>query len=212
MKHIYILLLLISFNAYSQCNHPVGISSIPRGNDVTIKWNKRSCADGYKIRYRAKGINTWKYKVVPDTNQTTIYFLNYSTDYEFAVASIDSTTTSVYSFNKTFRTLCECTAPLVVVDSIGSNAIKFLWIDDSCDVYMRIQYRISGMNSWNDNKYRDYLGEVVINNLYPNTTYEYKYKKECNNDATYTSKWSAIWTFTTDTLTNRNKFFKKINK
>jgi hypothetical protein len=68
------------------------------------------------------------------------------------------------------------------------------------------------MNSWIDNKYRDYLGEVVVYNLIPNTTYEYKYKKECNYDATYTSKWSEIWTFTTDPSSNKKKYFKNISK
>ena len=196
-RYILLVFCLLSLTASSQCNQPFGSTANPSGSSVTISWSKRSCANGYKIRYRALGSTTWKYKSVPDTNQTTIYLLNYSTDYQFAVASISGGVTSVYSFNKTFRTLCECFEPIVVIDSIGANAVKFYMADDSCGVGFRIQYRVVGANAWNTLTVRDTAQTLISPVLIQGTTYEYRSRRECKVDGSYVSKWNKTWEFTT---------------
>jgi hypothetical protein len=199
MKNILtILFVIVTLSVFSNCLiPPTNTTRVPKGTSVTISWVKNPCANGYKIRYRLLGTTTWKYKIVADTNQTTIYFLNYSTDYQFAVASMDGSTTSNYSFNKTFRTLCECFEPIVVIDSIGANAVKFYMDDDSCGVRFRIQYRVLGTNIWNTLTVRDTAQTLVSPMLNQNTTYEYRSRRDCKLDGSYQSKWNQIWQFTT---------------
>ncbi|NDB45769.1 MAG: fibronectin type III domain-containing protein, partial [Nitrososphaeria archaeon] len=124
--------------------------------------------NGYKIMYRAVGAATWKYITLPDTNQKTIYLLSYSTDYEYAIASINGTTLSAYSATKYFTTLCQCDLPIMVVDSIGSRALKFLWVDDSCGVRYKIQYRKSGVTFWTTKIVGDTTNIYTATNLVAN--------------------------------------------
>ena len=209
-RYILALFCLLSLTASSQCNQPFGSTANPSGSSVTISWSKRICANGYKIRYRPLGSILWKYKTVADTNQTTIYLLNYSTDYQFAVASISGGVTSVYSFNKTFRTLCECFEPIVVIDSIGANAVKFYMDDDSCGVGFRIQYRVVGANAWNTLTVRDTAQTLISPTLNRNTTYEYRSRRDCKIDGSYQSKWNQTWEFTTSSAMRRIKYMKLI--
>jgi hypothetical protein len=209
-RYVLALFCLLSLTASSQCSQPFGSAANPSGSSVTISWSKRTCANGYNIRYRALGSFLWKYKTVADTNQTTIYFINYSTDYQFAVASISGGVTSVYSFNKTFRTLCECMEPIVVIDSIGANGVKFYMDDDSCGVGFRIQYRIVGANAWNTLTVRDTAQTLISPNLNRNTTYEYRSRRDCKLDGSYQSKWNKTWEFTTLSAMRRIKYMKLI--
>ncbi len=209
-RYILLVFCLLSLTASSQCNQPFGSTANPSGSSVTISWSKRICANGYKIRYRPLGSILWKYKTVADTNQTTIYLLNYSTDYQFAVASISGGVTSVYSFNKTFRTLCECFEPIVVIDSIGANAVKFYMDDDSCGVGFRIQYRVVGTNAWNTLTVRDTAQTLISPVLIQGTTYEYRSRRECKIDGSYVSKWNQTWEFTTASAMRKIKYKKLI--
>jgi len=209
-RYILLVFCLLSLTASSQCNQPFGSTANPSGSSVTISWSKRICANGYKIRYRPLGSILWKYKTVADTNQTTIYLLNYSTDYQFAVASISGGVTSVYSFNKTFRTLCECFEPIVVIDSIGANAVKFYMDDDSCGVAFRIQYRVVGTNAWNTLTVRDTAQTLISPVLIQGTTYEYRSRRECKIDGSYVSKWNQTWEFTTASAMRKIKYKKLI--
>lgn len=199
MRLLLIIFCLFSLTASSQCSQPLGSTANPNGSSVVISWNKRSCATGYIIRYRPLGSPIWKYKTVPDTNQTTIYSLSFSTDYQFGVASLVGITPTNYSWSKTFRTLCECFEPIVVIDSIGANAVKFYMDDDSCGVGFRIQYRAVGANAWNTLTVRDTAQTLMSPVLIQGTTYEYRSRRECKADGSYVSKWNQVWQFTTAT-------------
>ena len=176
---------------------PTNIVGVPKGTSVTLSWTKNTCANGYKIMYRAVGAATWKYITLPDTNQKTIYLLSYSTDYEYAIASINGTTLSAYSTTKYFTTLCQCDLPIMVVDSIGSTALKFLWVDDNCGLRYKIQYRKSGVTFWTTKIVGDTTNNYTATNLVANTNYEWRYRRECNATGTYGSVYSTIYLTTT---------------
>ena len=179
---------------------PTGIYSTPKGTSSTINWTKNGCANGYKIMYRAVGAPTWKYITLADTAIKTIYGLAYSTDYEYSIASINGTTLSTYSAMKYFSTLCQCDLPIMVVDSIGSTALKFLWVDDSCGVRYKIQYRKAGAIYWTSKIIGDTTDNYVATSLKANTNYEWRYRRECNTAGTYTSVFSTIYSTTTAPL------------
>jgi hypothetical protein len=176
---------------------PTNLVATPKGTSVTIGWTKNTCANGYKIMYRAVGATTWKYITLTDTATKSIYSLTYSTDYEYAIASINGTVISDYSTMKYFTTLCQCDLPIMVVDSIGSKALKFLWVDDNCGIKYRIQYRKQGAVAWTTKIVGDTVTTYIATNLTANTNYEWRYRRECNATGTYASVYSTIWQTTT---------------
>jgi hypothetical protein len=190
---------ITTYSVSETCNFksPTTIYATPKGTSATISWTKNSCASGYKIMYRPVGGATWKYATIPDTSTKNLYSLNYSTDYEYAMASLSGTTLSTYSATKYFTTLCQCDTSIIVVDSLGANAVKFLWVNDSCGVRYKIQYRKLGAIAWMTKIVLDTTDNTIVSSLKANTIYEYRYRKECNSTGTYASVWSNIWQFTT---------------
>jgi len=178
---------------------PTGIVATPKGVSVAISWTKISCATGYKIMYHAVGSPTWKYITLPDTATKTIYGLTYSTNYEYAIASINGTTLSAYSTMKYFTTLCDCPAPAYFLDSLTSTSNRFNWSDDACGVRYKIQYKKSTATAWTTRIVGDTVNQYTITPLATNTSYVYQFRKECNSGGTYNSTW-ITGSFTTPVL------------
>lgn len=181
---------------------PTSIVSVPKGTSVTINWVKNTCATGYKIMYHVVGSPTWKYITLPDTATKAIYLLTYSTNYEYAIASINGTTLSAYSTMKYFTTLCECTQPAYSLDSLTATSNRFNWSDDSCGVRYKIQYKKSTAAAWTTKIVGDTVNQYTISPLAANTTYVYQFRKECNSTGTYGSTW-ITGSFTTPIPTAR---------
>ena len=178
---------------------PTGIVATPKGTSVAISWTKIGCATGYKIMYHAVGATTWKYITLPDTATKTIYALTYSTNYEYAIASINGTTLSDYSTMKYFTTLCECTQPAYYLDSLTKTSNRFNWTDDSCGVRYKIQYKKSTATYWTTKIVGDTVNQYTISPLASGTTYVWQFRKECNSAGTYASAW-LTGSFTTPVL------------
>jgi hypothetical protein len=85
----------------------------------------------------------------------------------------------------------------MVVDSIGSTALKFLWVDDNCGLRYKIQYRKSGVTFWTNKIVGDTTDNWIATNLKANTNYEWRYRRECNATGTYGSVYSTIYSTTT---------------
>ena len=168
---------------------PTNIVSVPKGTSVTISWTKNTCANGYKIMYRAIGAPTWKTITLADTATKAIYGLTYLTDYEYAIASINGTTLSAYSATKYFTTLCNCPQPPYYLDSLTATSNRFNWTDDACGVTYKIQYKKSTATAWTTRVIGDTVNQYTIGPLVPNTTYVYQFRKQCNSSATYNSAW-----------------------
>lgn len=196
---LILLIVMIANTIVKSCilKSPTNIFAIPKGTSVTINWTKNACANGYKIMYRPVGSGTWKYTTLPDTISKTIYLLSYATNYEYAIASLSGTTISTYSSTKYFSTLCQCDTTIVVVDSIGVNGVKFFWINDTCGVRYKVQYRKLGTGIWTSRVATKLTDNIIATGLLPNTTYKWRYRKECNPTGTYASLWSNTWEFTT---------------
>jgi hypothetical protein len=168
---------------------PTNIVATPKGTSVTINWTKNPCATGYKIMYHTVGSPTWKYVTLPDTATKAIYLLSYSTNYEYAIASINGTILSAYSTMKYFTTLCECTQPAYYLDSLTPTSARFNWTDDACGSRYKIQYKKSTATAWTTRIVGDTVNQYTISPLAINTTYVYQFRKECNATGTYGSAW-----------------------
>jgi hypothetical protein len=195
------LILMIVIPTAQSCilKSPTNIFSVAKGTSVTINWTKNACANAYKIMYRPVGGTFWKYSTNPDTTSKTLYSLLYNTNYEYAIASLDTTTISTYSAIKYFTTLCQCDTSIVVVDSIGINGVKFFWINDTCGIRYKVQYRKLGNSLWTTRVATKLTDNIIATNLLANTTYKWRYRKECNSTGTYASVWSYTWEFVTAT-------------
>jgi len=192
----------IGFIANDCFKAPSNIIATPKGTSSTITWDKITCGTGYKIIYHILGATTWKTLTLADTSSKILSALSYNTTYEYSIASMNGTTLSAYSPIKQFTTLCQCDLPTMSIDSIGTKAVRFVWIDDACGVRYKIQYRKSGVISWTSKVAIDTTTNLVATNMTANTIYEWRFRRECNMAGTYSSVWSATYQFTTALLKN----------
>jgi hypothetical protein len=187
------LLLLLTINASAQClKAPTFLVSTPKGVSTVISWQKNICANGYSIRIRPVGLNFWRTIAIADTNRKEVFGLNYSTDYEYQVASKDSTSLSSYSTIRKFSTLCECLVPTIVIDSIGYNGLLFYIDDDSCGVKYQVKIKKLTDTYWYNVTQPDSVQTFVIDGLDSNTGYYWKYVRYCNNTG-YKSDYGPTW-------------------
>jgi len=188
-----LLLLLLTINASAQClKAPTFLVSTPKGLSTVIGWQKNVCANGYSIRIRPVGVSFWRTIAVADTNRKEVFGLNYSTEYEYQVASKDSTTLSSYSTIRKFSTLCECLVPTIVIDSIGYNGLLFYIDDDTCGIKYVVRIKKQTDLYWYDVVKSDSTQTFVIDCLESNTGYVWRYKRICSNTG-YSSPFGPTW-------------------
>lgn len=187
------LLVFFSINTSAQClKAPTFLVSTPKGVSTVIGWQKNVCANGYSIRIRPVGVSFWRTIAVADTNRKEVFGLNYSTDYEYQVASKDSTTTSNYSTIRKFSTLCECLVPTIVIDSIGYNGLLFYIDDDTCGIKYMVRIKKPTDVYWYDTVKSDSTQTFILDGLESNTGYVWKYRRYCNNTG-YKSDYGPTW-------------------
>ena len=187
------LLIFLSLNTSAQClKAPTFLVSTPKGVSTVIGWQKNVCANGYSIRIRPVGVSFWRTIAVADTNRKEVFGLNYSTDYEYQVASKDSTTTSNYSTIRKFSTLCECLVPTIVIDSIGYNGLLFYIDDDTCGIKYMVRIKKPTDVYWYDMVKSDSTQTFILDGLESNTGYVWKYRRYCNNTG-YKSDYGPTW-------------------
>lgn len=188
-----LLLLLLTINASAQClKAPTFLVSTPKGVSTVIGWQKNVCANGYSIRIRPVGVSFWRTIAVADTNRKEVFGFNYSTEYEYQVASKDSTTLSNYSTIRKFSTLCECLVPTIVIDSIGYNGLLFYIDDDTCGIKYVVRIKKQTDLYWLDVVKSDSTQTFVVDCLESNTGYVWRYKRICSNTG-YSSPFGPTW-------------------
>lgn len=79
------------------CFAPLTISSIPQAEKAKIYWTAVEGSDGYKLRYRIAGTDTWFLDYIHGKEFTILKSLNCNTEYEYQLLSICSPDASVHS-------------------------------------------------------------------------------------------------------------------
>jgi len=179
----------VSYSVTECFKEPTNLVATPKGTSALITWTKNTCANGYKIMYRAIGATIWKSATLADTAQKNITGLTYSTNYEYQMASTNGAVISNYSTINYFTTLCSCPAPAYYLDSLTSTSNRFNWVDDACGLTYKIQYKKSTATAWTTRTVGDTINQYTIGPLAPNTTYVFQFRKQCNATATYNSTW-----------------------
>jgi hypothetical protein len=186
-------LLFITSIASAQClKAPTFLVSTPKGVSTVIGWQKNVCANGYSIRIRPVGLSFWRTIAVADTNRKEVFALNYSTEYEYQIASRDSQSLSSYSTIRQFRTLCECLVPTIVIDSIGYNGFLFYIDDDTCGIKYVVNIKKQSDPYWYNLQKSDSTQTFVLDGLESNTGYLWRYKRICSNTG-YSSPYGPTW-------------------
>jgi hypothetical protein len=191
---------VVNITALTQAKPGGLITTGVKSTSATVKWTKAPCATGYLIQYRIMGTATWKTITVSDTSSKTIYNLIPQSNYEYQMAALNGTSSTLYTSVKYFTTTCACNLPVLNLGTVTKNTAQFNWIDDSCGVQYKIQYRKLGVITWLTRIIGDTLSTYTATSLSANTSYEYRYRRECNVAGTNYSVWSAIMGFTTPSL------------
>lgn len=173
----------------------VALSNI-KGTSATLAWAKASCATGYTLQYRPVGTTVWKTVQLADTAKKNLFALLPSTTYELHILSKVGTALSAYGPTTNFTTLCSCLATTPTLSSTSATNQIFTWVDDSCGVRYKLQYKKSSVTAWTTKIVGDTVNSITITTLALGTSYDYQFRRECSTAITYTSAWS-IGTFTT---------------
>ena len=160
---------------------------------ANLSWSSITGVNGYIFRYKNVDSLSWNVIDGLTLNSYTLDNLNSGFTYEWQVKTKCGTSnsdTSFYSESKTFTTICS--PPSILNQSnIRYNGVTLSWNSIPNIVAYNLRYRAGG--SWTNvittsNSY-------LINNLNPNTTYEWQVQTKCGN--VDSSEFSSSRFFTT---------------
>ncbi|MEO7176243.1 MAG: fibronectin type III domain-containing protein, partial [Saprospiraceae bacterium] len=163
-----------------------------------LSWDIMPGAASYTVEYKSENDYTWTGLVTVNTNYFDMLQLLPNTWYQWRVkTNCAYGGSSPYSAIQTFgTTYCQgCDAPgNLTVYNINYNSATLSWSPTYNAAYYVVEYRMS-------NQYANWTSVIangtslVLNNLYANTSYEWRVKTHCYNNNE--SNWSYISNFTT---------------
>lgn len=171
---------LHSFNSAeaTDCYFPALSTSVATSDTTThLLWNRVLTADQYQVRYRKAGTTVWTTNST-DRNYRTLNSLSTDTDYEFEIQTYCNGTWSDWSPTATFNSGTTYTGSnlhIVAEVSESPTTERLFWLKTDGIESFRMQYRSFGSSIW-DATVTNATGHIRIQNLLPNTLYEYQYK------------------------------------
>lgn len=188
------------------CAPPTGlISETISQTTVDLEWQGVENASLYLFWYKQKGDAKWKKVLVKDVLSKRLSGLKSSVNYVWTVQARCGEHWGERSPQETFiiePTDCKETSfKEIVANPVLTNRVRLNW--RRTETYRNnIRWRLEGTDNWTSKSFRSDF-RFWINNLSPNSTYEYQIRAVCNNGTTLsTSQWSEIKTFTTAILIN----------
>ncbi len=187
------------------CNGISGISiSNINSSSAIINWNANSCASYIKLRRKATTETIWKYVEISGINISKTYSnLQPGKTYEVQLMSYcnsNKTDSSGYSTSSFFTTANSCTAPTdLSAINVSSTSATLLWSASSNSFYNKLRYRVAN-GTWYFVNVSMGLNQYTINNLLPNTTYQWVLKSVCDSAGTDFSSFTGSQYFTTSSI------------
>ncbi|MFN0187796.1 MAG: fibronectin type III domain-containing protein [Bacteroidia bacterium] len=187
--------------ASTNCSRPNMLTAYNLSDTTAmLGWNPSITAEKFIIRYWQNGSGTVLTKEVGGNFSTCrINNLQPGTSYFWTIESVCTSGIIVSSISN-FKTLgtplyCGSVPQHLSTANISTSRATATWYNTTADS-ITIKYRQVGANSF---QYRKYSGlsnptSGLINNLIPNTTYEWQVRTLCNG---YTSPYSQMEYFTT---------------
>ncbi len=165
---------------------------------ITMNWNPVTGAANYKVQYKLQNSSIWSPEL-PVGNVTSFNFqgLESGTFYDFSVSAFcGNGNNSGYISTNDSTGQCEMvSSSAVTINSSTSATIS--WAASCYTIGYRIIYRVAGTSSWNSSFV--FTESKIMNNLSPNTTYEYRLRNRCGNAPNVTD-WTPLASFTTPAM------------
>ena len=181
-------------------SNTLGLPTITSLSDITscsvkMNWNLVNGAQTYTARYKESTASIWSSDI--NIGNTTSYIfngINAGTNYDFELAA-----SCISGYNNGFAGTAGLTGPCQMVTNSSaapnsSTSATISWVAPCSSVGYRFIYRKQGVTAWTDGFYGS--NSVTINNLLPNTTYEYRIRNRCGAAPNVTD-WSTLASFTT---------------
>lgn len=187
------------------CNVVSGISiTNVNSSSAVVNWNANSCVSFIKLRRKATTETIWKYSELDGTLVSkSLSNLQSGKTYEVQVMSycnISKTDSSGYSSSIYFTTSNSCTVPSgLSATSISSTSATLLWSANNNSFYNKLRYRIAN-GTWHFVNVSGGLNQYTLNNLLPNTTYQWVMKSVCDSAGIDFSSFTGSQYFTTSSI------------
>lgn len=201
---IYTFTTPLAPNKLPDCVTPSITVQSTTTQSATISWNSVPYAQTYQVQIRPKNAVTWG-GTSTGSNQWTFTSLSPSTTYEYRVrtqcaAGQTEQDFSAFSSVDTFRTAdaIYCVTPQnIVLQTVGSNNATLSWDAPNYASTYIVQSRVKNTLNWGGTTVLD--NSYSLNNLSPNTTYEFRLRAQCEGGLTEntSSAFSAPIEFTT---------------
>lgn len=164
--------------AASDCYYPaINTSVASSGTTTHLLWNRILTAEDYMVRHRQAGTTTWTTNTT-DRNYRTLNNLASNTDYEFEVQARCNGVWTSWSPTATFNSGVTYTGTnLHIVAEVSESPTieRIYWLNTDDLESFRMRYRPFGSTTW-DAIVTNTSGYIRIQNLQPNTLYEYEYR------------------------------------
>ena len=170
------------------CPAPTGLyADVSFGDRGRLLWQGVADASYYEVRYREAGSQNWfEETLIPVPN--LVVLLDREREYEWEVRSICQEGPSEWTIGR-FYSACfdvETISSQMAVNQITSTSAFLDWTVGSpfSGTIINYRYRVQGDSEWIEAFVEDPNGavqQVVLENLVPNTTYEWEGEVICTN-------------------------------
>jgi hypothetical protein len=168
------------FTTLPFCNEPFNLTlGAINCTDATLSWQSNAQNLSFVVSYKPLGFVTWQNENTP-TPSIQLFDLLENTTYEFKVKAICSFGESNFSNIVNFTTEDICQIPFdLIVTNITETAATLIWNGASNTIIYEVFYKKLSDPNWLIGNTSDLF--LFINNLTPNTTYEFKVKAYCSS-------------------------------
>ncbi|MGI9191618.1 MAG: fibronectin type III domain-containing protein [Chitinophagaceae bacterium] len=201
---IYEFTTPIAPNKSPDCISPTASVLSVTATSVNIQWVSVAYAETYQVQMRPKNSLNWGGTSTASTSWS-FNSLSPSTTYEYRIrtqCAAGQTAQDFSAFNAidTFRTAdaVYCETPLnIALQSVNSNSAVLVWDNSLYAQQYTIQSRVKNTLVWGGTTVVD--NSVMLDELSPNTTYEFRVRSVCDGSPTQNSNsvFSASFEFTT---------------
>ncbi|TSA51029.1 MAG: T9SS C-terminal target domain-containing protein [Sphingobacteriales bacterium] len=192
------------------CNVVSGISiTNVNSSSAVVNWNANSCASFIKLRRKATTETIWKYSELDGTLVSkSLSNLQSGKTYEVQVMSYcnsSKTDSSGYSSSYYFTTSNTCTVPTrLFTTTIFSTSATLSWNANNNSFYNKLRYRVTN-GTWHFVNVSGGLNQYTLNNLLPNTTYQWVLKSVCDSSGIDFSSFTGSQYFTTSSVVRKEE-------
>jgi hypothetical protein len=177
---------------------------------ASVSWPAVSCANKYRIIITKVGSGTQTTIVVLAPNTTyNLTGLLPNTTYQVRMrtqCSQNGTVVSQLSPISSFTTLnnqgIQCLPPSnITTSNLLSNSVSINWTPALGAIQYILRYRIISTPSWTNTIISNGgASSITLQNLLPESNYEFQLRTKCNNNPDEFSSFSTVYTFTTPAL------------